>query len=251
MPIPNTVQRIDVQSALISAFVGSVLTLFLAYISGSSFSALPFPIIAILSGFVVTGIVEGLLSRGVTILEPAIGAILVSIVLFIVLPLMNIRGFQDLNYTILTIMLINGIILSALGGWVGEKLQGTLDEDNSDSSPIDWGWVLCGAALATTITMLCASSLVVILGYHLSNHFIAFFLGLFVAGLIIGLRSPGIAITEAGMAGFIAVVINIDIVSLVLGMLDVVTVVGGIVLGILTTFFGGWVGETLQASRQR
>ena len=45
--------------------------------------------------------------------------------------------------------------------------------------------------------MLCASSLVVVLGYHLTNHFLAFFLGLFIAGLIIGYRSPGIAVKEA------------------------------------------------------
>ena len=205
--------------------------------------------IAILSGFVVTGIVEGLLSKGVTILEPAIGAVLVSVVLFIVLPMMNVRGFRDLDSAVLVVMLINGIILSALGGWVGEKLQGTLDDDIPDESPIDWGWVLCGAALATTITMLAASSLVVILGYHLTNHFLAFFLGLFIAGLIIGIRSPGVAIKEAGVAGFIAVVLNIDIVSIALGMLDITIVLSGIVLGMLTTFVGGWVGEKIQESR--
>ncbi len=242
---------IDLQSASISAFVGSVITLFLAYISGSSFSALPFPIIAILSGFVVTGIVEGILSKGVTILEPAIGAVLVGIVLFIVLPMMNIRGFHDLDSAVLVVMLINGVILSALGGWVGEKLQGTLDDDIPDESPIDWGWVMCGAALATTITMLCASSLVVVLGYHLTNHFLAFFLGLFIAGLIIGYRSPGIAVKEAGVAGFLAVVLNIDIVCVALGMLDITIILSGLVLGILMTLLGGWVGEKIQEGRMQ
>jgi hypothetical protein len=236
---------IDLQSAFISAFVGSVITLFLAYISGSSFSALPFPIIAILSGFVVTGIVEGILSKGVTILEPAIGAVLVGIVLFIVLPMMNIRGFRDLDSAVLVVMLINGVILSALGGWVGEKLQGTLDDD----SPIDWSWVMCGSALATTITMLCASSLVVVLGYHLTNHFLAFFLGLFIAGFIIGYRSPGVAVKEAGVAGFLAVVLNIDIVCVALGMLDITIILSGLVLGILMTLLGGWVGEKVQEAR--
>ena len=242
---------IDLQSALISAFVGSVITLFLAYISGSSFSALPFPIIAILSGFVVTGIVEGILSKGVTILEPAIGAVLVGMVLFVFLPMMNVRGFRDLDSAVLVVMLVNGVILSALGGWVGEKLQGTLDDDIPDESPIDWGWVLCGAALATTITMLFASSLVVILGYHLSNHFMAFFLGLFIAGCIIGFRSPGVAVKEAGVSGFLAVVLNIDIVCVALGMLDITIILSGLVLGMLTTLLGGWVGEKVQEAREQ
>jgi hypothetical protein len=240
---------IDFYSALISAFVGSVITLFLAYVSASSFSALPFPVIAMLSGFVITGIVEGILSKGVTILEPAIGAVLVGIVLFIVLPMMNVAGFRDLNSAVLIVVVMNGVILSALGGWVGEKLQGTLDNDFPSESPIDWGWVLCGSALGTTITMLFASSLVVVLGYHLTNHVIAFFGGLFIAGFIIGLRSPGVAVNEAGVAGFVAVVVNIDIICVALGMLDVWMILGGVVLGILFTLFGGWVGEKLQNVR--
>jgi hypothetical protein len=240
---------LDWQSAFISAFVGSVITLFLAYISASSFSALPFPLIAVLSGFVVTGIVEGILSKGVTILEPAIGAVLVGVVLFIVLPQMHLRGFQDLDSAVLIVVLINGVVLSALGGWVGEKLQGTLDDDIPEESSIDWGWVLCGAALGTTITMLFASSLVVILGYHLSNHFLAFFFGLFIAGLIIGLRSPGIAVKEAGVAGFLAVVLNIDIVCVALGMLDIMTILGGLFLGMIVSLAGGWAGEKIQEAR--
>jgi hypothetical protein len=241
------VKYIDFQGALISASVGSVITLFLAYISASSFSALPFPMIAMLTGFVITGIVEGILSKGVTILEPAIGAVLVGLVLFIVVPFMNVPGFHDLNSAVLVIALLNGVILSALGGWVGEKLQGTLDDDIPDESPIDWGWVLCGAALGATITMLISSSLVV--GNHVHNHAFAFFSGLFIAGFIIGLRSLGLVIKEAGVAGFIAAVLNIDIVSIAFGMLNIETILSGIVLGIFCTLLGSWVGEKVQEAR--
>lgn len=242
-------KSIDFQSALISAIVGSVITLFLAYVSGSSFSALPFPMIALLCGFVIMGIVEGILSKGVTILEPAIGAVLVGLVLFLVLPMMNVRGFESMNSAVLVIALVNGVILSALGGWVGEKLQGTLDDDIPDEHPIDWGWVLCGAALGTTITMLISSSLVVVLGYHLLNHFLSFFGGLFAAGFIIGLRSPGLAIKEAGVAGFLAVVLNVDIISVALGILPIETILAGIVLGVICTLVGSFVGEKVQEAR--
>lgn len=243
-------KTIDFQSALISAFVGSVVTLFLAYISGSSFSALPFPIIAMMCGFVVTGIVEGILSKGVTILEPAIGAVLVGVVLFAVLPMMNVRGLIDLDNALVLVITMNGVLLAALGGWVGEKLQGTLDDDIPDEHPMDWGWVLCGAVLGTTLTMLVSSSLVVVLGYHLSNHFAAFFGGLFVAGALIGIRSPGIAIKEAGVAGFVAVVLNIDIISVALGLLPIETILIGVVMGIFSTLLGSWVGEKIQESRE-
>jgi hypothetical protein len=243
------VKNIDFQSALISAFVGSVITLFLAFVSASSFSALPFPMIALLCGFVITGIVEGILSKGVTILEPAIGAVLVGIVLFIVLPMMNVQGFRDLTSAILLVALMNGVVLSALGGWIGEKLQGTLDDDIPDEHPMDWGWVLCGAALGTTITMLISSSLVVVLGYHLFNHVLAFLSGLFIAGLLIGLRSPGLVMKEAGFAGFLAVVLNVDIISVALGMLSLEMMLSGIVLGIFCTHIGAWVGEKIQEAR--
>lgn len=205
--------------------------------------------IAMLSGFVVTGIVEGILSKGVTILEPAIGAVLVGLVLFIVVPFMNVPGFHDLNSAVLVIALLNGVILSALGGWVGEKLQGTLDDDIPDESPIDWGWVLCGAALGATITMLISSSLVVVVGNHIHNHAFAFFSGLFIAGFIIGLRSPGLVIKEAGVAGFIAAVLNLDIVSIAFGMLSIEIILSGIVLGIFCTLLGSWVGEKVQDAR--
>jgi hypothetical protein len=241
---------IDFQSALISAFVGSVITLFLAYVSASSFSALPFPIIAMLTGFVITGIVEGILSKGVTILEPAVGAVLVGIVLFVIVPILPAEGFRDVNSAVLVVVVLNGIILSALGGWVGEKLEGTLDEGFSEESPIDWGWVMCGSALGTTITMLFASSLVTVLGYHLTNHIVAFFGGLFIAGFIIGLRSPGVAIKEAGVAGFIAVVVNVDIICVALGMLDVWMILSGVVLGILFTLLGSWLGERVQEAQE-
>ncbi|TAE23023.1 MAG: hypothetical protein EAZ92_15055 [Candidatus Kapaibacterium sp.] len=244
-------KSIDFQSALISAFVGSVITLFLAYISASSFSALPFPIIAMLCGYVITGIVEGILSKGVTILEPAIGAVLVGIVLFIVVPLMSVPGFHDLDTIVLSVVLMNGVLLSALGGWVGEKLQGTLDDDIPDESPLDWSWVLCGAVLGTTITMLLSSSLVVILGYHLLNHALVFVFGLFVAGFVIGVRSPGVAVKESVVAGFLAVVLNVDIFCLSLGMLPLGGVVGGIVIGITATFAGSWVGEKVQEQRNQ
>jgi hypothetical protein len=245
-PYKTYMKFIDFQSALISAFVGSVITLFLAYVSASSFSALPFPIIAMLTGFVITGIVEGILSKGVTILEPAVGAVLVGIVLFVIVPILPAEGFRDVNSGVLVVVVLNGIILSALGGWVGEKLEGTLDNGFAEESPIDWGWVMCGSALGTTITMLFASSLVTVLGYHLTNHIVAFFGGLFIAGFIIGLRSPGVAIKEAGVAGFIAVVINMDIICVALGMIHVWMILSGVVLGILFTLLGSWVGERVQ-----
>ncbi len=244
-------KSLDFQSALISAVVGSVITLFLAYVSASSFSALPFPIIAILCGYVITGIVEGILSKGVTILEPAIGAMLVGVVLFVIVPLMNAPGFRNLDSTVLSVVLMNGVLLSALGGWVGEKLQGTLDDDIPDESPLDWSWVLCGAVLGTTITMLLSSSLVVILGYHLVSHALAFVFGLFVAGFVIGIRSSGVAVKEAVVAGFLAVVLNVDIFCLSLGMLPLEGVVGGIIAGVAATFGGSWVGEKVQEQRNQ
>jgi hypothetical protein len=87
------------------------------------------------------------------------------------------------------------------------------------------------------------------LGYHLQYHFIAFFGGLFIAGLIIGLRSPGVAVKESGAAGFFAVVLNMDIVCVALGVLDFHIIFFGIILGILFTLFGGWVGEKMQTAQ--
>lgn len=241
-------QDFSFKSMLISSVVGSLITLLMAYASGSSFAALPFPIMAVLAGFLITGILEGLISRAVNIFEPAMSAVIVSVVLYFALPALQLKGLQEMTTTHLVVILMNGIVLSALGGWAGEKLHGTIAYGIREE-PVEWGWALCGIILGVTVTMFTSSTLVIILGFKLMEHFIAYLIGLFLAGFIIGYRSRGIIFEEAGIAGFTTVVINVDIVCVALGMLDLSIILSGLAVGIIATYFGGWLGERVHSSR--
>ncbi|MCU0427913.1 MAG: hypothetical protein MUF71_20060 [Candidatus Kapabacteria bacterium] len=241
-------QDFSIKSVAISSVAGSLITLLMAYASGSSFAALPFPIMAVLAGFLITGILEGLVSKDVNLLEPTISAVVVSVVLYFALPAMQLRGFYDMTTTLLLVMLMNGIVLAALGGWAGEKLHGTI-QYGVNEEPVEWGWALCGIILGVTATMFTTSTLVIFLGFKLMEHFIAYVIGLFLAGFIIGLRSRGIIFEEAGIAGFTTVVINVDIVCIALGMLELPVIAGGLVIGIIATYLGGWIGERVHSSR--
>ena len=81
-------QDFSLKSVAISSVAGSLITVLMAYASGTSFAALPFPIMAVLAGFLITGILEGLVSKDVNLLEPTISAFVVSIVLYFALPAM-------------------------------------------------------------------------------------------------------------------------------------------------------------------
>ncbi len=238
----------SIKSIAISSIAGSLLTLLMAYASGSSFAALPFPIMAVLAGFLITGILEGLVSRDVNLLEPTISAIVVSVVLYFALPALQLRGFQDMTTTLLVVILMNGIVLAALGAWAGEKLHGTI-EYGVREEPVEWGWALCGIILGVTATMFTSSTLVIFLGFKLMEHFVAYLIGLALTGFIIGLRSRGIIFEEAGIAGFTTVVINVDIVCIALGMLELPIILSGLAIGIVTTYLGGWIGERVHSSR--
>lgn len=241
-------QDFSIKSVLTSSVAGSLITLLMAYASGSSFAALPFPIMAILAGFLITGILEGLISRDVNLLEPTISAVVVSVVLYFALPALQLKGLLDMTPTLLVVILMNGIVLSALGGWAGEKLHGTIAYGVREE-PVEWGWALCGIILGVTATMFTSSTLVIVLGFKLMEHFAAYLIGLFLAGFIIGLRSRGVIFEEAGIAGFTTVVINVDIVCIALGMLDLPIIAGGLAVGIIATYFGGWMGERVHSSR--
>jgi hypothetical protein len=241
-------QDFSFKSVAISSVAGSLITLLMAYASGSSFAALPFPVMAILAGFLITGILEGLISRDVNLLEPTVSAIVVSIALYFVLPMLNLKGFHDLTSTTLFVILLNGVLLSALGGWAGEKLHGTI-EYGVHEEPVEWGWALCGTILGVTATMFTSSTLVIFIGFMLMEHFVAYIIGLFLAGFIVGLRSRGIIFEEAGIAGFATVVINIDIVYLSLGALELPIILGGIAIGIVFTYIGGFIGEKVHSAQ--
>lgn len=240
-------------SVVISALIGIVLVLGLSYISGSKFATPPFPIMAILSGFIVTGIIAGIISKEKTILEPGIAAIIVSIVTAFVLPGFQLKGLVDMQSASLLLVLANGVLMTFMGAWAGEYIQGEEDV-KAETSSIEWGWIICGGIIGVGVSMLLASSVVVLLGggFNLSYHLVAFIVGLLCTGTLVGWRSPGVTIREAALAGFLTVIIDLDAIMLTLGLENEelsMLLMYGAAIGIVVALVGGFIGEKIQSKK--
>lgn len=90
-------------------------------------------LVSVASAFFVGGIVVGRMSAGVTLKEPAAaGAVACLIVFFLSKGAVRLavggpgRGLFDLQITAIALMLPVCIGLAYVGGWVGEKWQGTI-----------------------------------------------------------------------------------------------------------------------------
>ncbi|MBS1536246.1 MAG: hypothetical protein JST20_00695 [Bacteroidetes bacterium] len=245
-------RSLQLGSVGISALIGTVLVLGLSYISGSKFATPPFPIMAILSGFIVTGIVAGIISKEKTILEPGIAAIIVSIISAFVLPSFQLKGLMDMNQSSFWLVLANGVIITFMGAWAGEYIQGE-EDTKAETSSIEWGWIICGGIIGVAVSMLLASSVVVLLGggFLLSYHLVAFIVGLFCTGMLVGWRSPGITIREAALAGFLTVIIDLDAIMLTLGLENdqlQSLLMFGAAIGVVVALIGGFIGEKIQSN---
>ena len=247
-------RSLHVGSLAISTLLGTGLVLGLASISGSAFAAPPFPLMAVLAGFLATGFLTGIISKENTILEPGIAAIIISIIAAFFLPTLHLKGFATLTSADYWLIVANGVIMTFMGAWAGEQIQGD-HAGKIDTSTIEWSWILSGALIGVMLSMILSSSVVILMagGFGLTSHLIAFIIGLFIVGLLVGWRSPGITIREAALAGFLTVIIDLDALVLGIGVssADLLyhLLIYGTSVGILVSLFGGYIGEKIQGTK--
>ncbi|MCE2755064.1 MAG: hypothetical protein LW818_03580 [Ignavibacteriae bacterium] len=236
---------LDLKSVAGSLVIGLIAVFGLGWVSGSTFAALPFPVLSLLSGFILSGMVAGLLSKDETIAEPVISSVIVSLALYYFLPGLNLQGFADIHPEHILLIGLNGIMLSFAGAWAGEMLQGTM-EGNSEVKHLEWGWVLAGTILGVMVSILVSTLLIIFLGFVFTPLMIAFVIGLFITGFLIGYRSAGVTIMEAALAGLFTLVINVDILTLALVPPGFDEIMFALILGGVLSMIGAWIGEKVQ-----
>jgi hypothetical protein len=242
-------KKLDIQSIGASLIIGLIAVFGLGWISASKFLTLPFPVLSLLAGYMIAGFTAGILSEDETIAEPAIAAGIVSILLYFILPSLQLPAFKELPAELLLLICLNGVLLAFAGAWAGEKIQGTQEEQNTaGKNSLEWGWVLCGIIVGVMITLLVAAVMVMIFGFKLMPQAAGFIAGVFFTGFIIGWRSPGITIREAAMAGFFTLIVNIDIVTMALIPPDMNGLLIALAAGAVLAMAGGWAGEKLQGN---
>ncbi len=248
----------DIKVASVSTIVGVILVLLMSWLTGNEFATPVFPFLAILSAYLISGMVSGLVSKGETIAEPGVSSILTGIITFFVIKSMGLHCFDKLGGEVFNVNMIlltlNGIILTFAGAWAGEKLQGTFEKKSKTTEEfIEWGWIMAGTIFGVTVSIFLSNIIIKLFGLNLSPLFISLALGLFVTGWIIGLRSPGVTIKEAAIAGLLTAVVNLDIFKFTLDpdttTLTSLTIFGTLALGMIAALIGAVAGEKMQEAK--
>lgn len=248
----------DVKSAGISVVVGTACVVLLTWWSGADFRSPVFPFMGMLAGFIISGLLVGFVSKEETIAEPGVASLAVGALSYVILSSMELKCFSMLQGDVFTtnilLVIFNGIILTFAGAWAGEKFQGTFEKKSADDTTeyLEWGWIISGSILGITISLIVANLILKVAGLVYTPFFLALVLGLFITGLVIGWKSPGVTVKEATLAGFITTVLNLDIFKLSLdpdtNYLTTTTVIVALAAGLVSSYIGGIVGEKIQSA---
>lgn len=227
--------------------VGVLLISLLVFMSSVKFHNIAIPYLIGGLSYVITGMIIGHYSPGHTIKEAAVAGLIIPVVGLILIELNVVQThIEDLNTIQTIILVIGGVLLTQLGGWIGEELEGY----DHPTKIIQWHWIVVAS----------------VIGFML-NCFILFFVALFVyklipisiflalsvlaSGIVAGYKSPGHTEIECGIAG--AVTILLDYIFLMFGLdieipvwILMVAISGGGIFGL----FGGWIGERIQMKEE-
>lgn len=228
---------------LVGVILGAVLiTTFVALV----WNELPKPNVSILVGaltFILTGVFVAYFSPGETILEPALSGIVLAALSGITLAFV-----VGLELTPLTIALglPAGFILALIGGWVGELMQGTL-QSSKPTAGIQWPWIAVGIVLGAILNAYFVFGGRALVGLSPLGVLFAFAASFIVAGLFVGVFSPGVTLLEPALAGLGLVALDVLITSAGLGAPFPMAAIAVAFAGaFFLSLAGGWFGELIQ-----
>ncbi len=244
------------------------------YVIAPVFPSIQIRALVMLVGFIVTGIVIGYFSPGITIKEAGLGGLLVSLIILTVVSLarpqtatnpsaetLNQASTQaegsvvgmvevktDFTATENLVMLALGVVFSLVGGWVGEKLQGDADKEyEKHAKHFLWKWVIVAVVIGFALNVLFVFLLAPFFKFNLTLELFAFLISFIVAGFIVGVKSPGSTIKEPAVAGLFIAVLDWIFLEVMISMhVAVPDVVKGLAIGFLFTLLGAWLGERVQ-----
>jgi len=196
---------------------------------------------------VLTGILVGYHSPGETIRETAIVGVILAILTAVVL-----SAFLGVRIPIIAWLLtpFYAATLAMAGGWVGELLQGTLDEAYDDKA-VDWPWVFVSVIIGFTL-----SAYLIFLGQALFDlgpvaTLVVFAASFLLTGWIVGFFSLGVTIVEPAIAAGLMVVLDSAFVVLWLERTpSLQAILIAIFASVLLALLGGWLGEKTQPARE-
>lgn len=209
------------------------------------------PLVAALIGslsLVLVGIFVGFSSRGETIRETAVaGVALLALTAIVVAGVLKVR----VTAGVWLLSPFYAATLAMLGGWVGEMLQGTVDEAHDDEI-VDWPWVFVSIIIGFTLSTYCLFLGRELIGMSAAQLLILFALSFFVSGWLVGFYSPGVTSVEPAIAATGLLLLEAGLIRIWFNEIPFIqTVLLAFVGGTLLAYIGGWLGERSQRLMQR
>ena len=242
-PTKESINRIDWFWVASGSVVGLLLIGLLVFMSSVKFHNPAIPYLIGGLAYVITGMILGHYSPGHTVKEAALAGLIIPIIGILMIEFDLVKThIVDLSVVNYIALIAGGILLTQLGGWIGEELEGY----DHPTKFIQWHWIIVAS----------------VLGFML-NCFILFFVALFVykvipitiflalsvviSGIVAGYKSPGHTEMECGIAG--AITIFADYLFLYFGLdieIPVWILLAALIGGGIFGLFGGWIGERIQ-----
>ncbi len=227
--------------------VGLLLIGLLVFMSSVKFHNPAIPYLIGGLAYVITGMILGHYSPGHTVKETAISGIIIPIVGLILIKFNIVQThIENLNLIQTIVLIIGGVVLTELGGWIGEELEGY----DHPTKFIQWHWIIVASVIGFMLNCFILF-FVALFVYKLIPITIFLALSVLVSGIVAGYKSPGHTEIECGIAGGITILL--DYLFLAFGLeieiplwILFIALIGGGIFGL----FGGWIGERIQQNEE-
>jgi hypothetical protein len=244
--------RLHWKWVILSVIAGLIIVGASYFIVAPTFHSGEVQAIVMLVGFIVTGVIIGYYSPGITINEASVGGALVMLLMLWLIYFTKV----DIHFSMLIniLLLILGVGFSWVGGWAGEKLQG--DEDSAAEAQVQkflWKWVIVGVIVCFALNILFVFILSKLFLIHIFKFaFVGFVVSFVVAGFIVGFKSPGVTLKEPAVAGLLAVILDWIYLKFIITLsIPTMYLVIGLIMGLMISFLGAWLGEKYQQSLEK
>jgi hypothetical protein len=232
--------------------IGIVLgSLLIATFVGVVWNEQPRPAVALLVGaltFVLAGILVGFNSPGRTVAEPGIAGAVIGVAAATILA---IQGTFPVGPGTFVLWFLAGAALAALGGWVGELMQGTIAGGRARGR-IQWPWVIVGVVLGLVFNIYFVFVGRALFDLGSLGVLGSFSLSFIITGFFVGFFSPGVTLAEPAVAGLLLVAIDSGVTTFAFGApMPLMTVAIGLVGAFMLALLGGWLGERVQEDTSR
>ena len=242
----NTLTRLQWKWVSIGVVAGAAVLGLIVGVTATVFHNFFIPSLIGCTGFVVTGIIVGYYSPGITVKEAAIGGAILAGLLLLTLWI-PFRQQLTLAQTFITPLF--GFLLALAGGWVGGHLQ---HDRAAGVTGMQWRWVGIGVIVSVVLNSLGVFALAPLYNYNLKAILVSFLVTFVIAGYVVGYFSHGVTIREAALAGILTVIVDWLLVQFGLEIpVPFSSMLVAMICGFLLSMLGAWVGERLQVSMQR